>query len=78
LGTHLDAEHSGDAAEHPDLLRSDIAAFFRRTEPHNPVAFMLEKAVVWANTPLDVWLSEVVRDSSVLASIRDRVGIPGE
>lgn len=57
---------------------SDIAVFFRRTEPHNPVAFMLEKAVVWANTPLDAWLSEVVRDSTVLASIRDRVGIQGE
>ncbi|MEO8777044.1 MAG: type VI secretion system protein TssA [Rhodanobacter sp.] len=57
---------------------SEIAEFFRRTEPHNPVAFMLEKAVVWANTPLDAWLSEVVRDSTVLASIRDRLGIAGE
>jgi type VI secretion system protein ImpA len=71
---------SNSAASKEAALRaiSDIAAFFRRTEPHNPVAFMLEKAVVWANTPLDAWLSEVVRDSSVLASIRDRVGIPGE
>ncbi len=71
---------SNSAASKEAALRtiSDIAAFFRRTEPHNPVAFMLEKAVVWANTPLDEWLSEVVRDSSVLASIRDRVGIPGE
>ncbi|WP_266158731.1 type VI secretion system protein TssA [Dyella silvatica] len=54
-----------------------IAEFFRRTEPHNPVSFMLDKAVIWANTPLDVWLSEVVRDEVVLSSIRDRVGIPG-
>jgi type VI secretion-associated protein, ImpA family len=71
---------SNSAASKEAALRaiSDIAAFFRRTEPHNPVAFMLEKAVVWANTPLDAWLSEVVRDSTVLASIRDRVGIPGE
>lgn len=78
-GTALDL--SGNNAANKDAaLRaiSDIAAFFRRTEPHNPVAFMLEKAVVWANTPLDAWLSEVVRDSSVLASIRDRVGIQGE
>ncbi|WP_158879630.1 type VI secretion system protein TssA [Rhodanobacter sp. L36] len=71
---------SNSAASKDAALRaiSDIAAFFRRTEPHNPVAFMLEKAVVWANTPLDAWLNEVVRDSSVLASIRDRVGISGE
>ncbi|MFC5742991.1 type VI secretion system protein TssA [Dyella tabacisoli] len=59
------------------LALSQIAEFFRRTEPHNPVSFMLDKAVIWANTPLDVWLSEVVRDDTVLSSIRDRVGIPG-
>lgn len=72
---------AGDnAASRQAALRAlgEIAAFFRRTEPHNPVSFMLEKAVAWANTPLDAWLSEVVRDSGVLASIRDRVGIPGE
>lgn len=78
-GAMLDLS-SNSAASKEAALRaiSDIAAFFRRTEPHNPVAFMLEKAVVWANTPLDAWLSEVVRDSAVLSSIRDRVGIPGD
>ncbi len=72
---------SGNSAASKDAaLRtiSEIAVFFRRTEPHNPIAFMLEKAVIWANTPLDLWLSEVIRDDAVLASIRDRVGIPGE
>ncbi|MEO6800597.1 MAG: type VI secretion system protein TssA [Rhodanobacter sp.] len=70
----------GNAASKQAALRAitDIAAFFRRTEPHNPVAFMLEKAVAWADTPLDAWLAEVVSDSAVLASIRDRVGISGE
>jgi type VI secretion system protein ImpA len=78
-GAMLDLS-SNSAASKEAALRaiSDIAAFFRRTEPHNPVAFMLEKAVVWANTPLDAWLNEVVRDSSVLSSIRDRVGISGD
>jgi type VI secretion system protein ImpA len=71
---------SSSAARKEAALRtiSDIAAFFRRTEPHNPVAFMLDKAVAWANTPLDAWLVEVVKDSSVLSSIRDRVGIAGD
>ncbi len=69
-----------NAASKQAALRtiSDIAAFFRRTEPHNPVAFMLEKAVAWADTPLDAWLAEVISDSAVLASIRDRVGISSE
>lgn len=71
---------SNSAVSKEAALRTlgDIAAFFRRTEPHNPVAFMLDKAVLWANMPLDAWLAEVVRDGGVLASIRDRVGIPGE
>jgi len=71
---------SNSAASKEAALRtlSDIAGFFRRTEPHNPVAFMLDKAVVWANMPLDAWLAEVVRDGGVLSSIRDRVGIPPE
>lgn len=52
----------------------DIAAFFKRTEPHSPVSFMLGKAVTWADMPLDQWLAEVVRDENVLAGIRDRIG----
>jgi type VI secretion system protein ImpA len=78
-GLTLDLSGNSAASKEAALRAiSDIAVFFRRTEPHNPVAYMLEKAVAWANTPLDAWLSEVVRDSTVLASIRDRVGIPGE
>ncbi|RZA13449.1 MAG: type VI secretion system protein TssA, partial [Lysobacteraceae bacterium] len=29
----------------------EIAGFFRRTEPHSPVAYLLERAVAWANMP---------------------------
>lgn len=76
-GPALDLSQNSAASKEAALSTiRDIAAFFRRTEPHNPVAFMLEKAVVWADMPLDTWLNEVVRDSSVLSSIRDRVGIP--
>jgi len=71
---------ANSAASKEAALRTltEIAGFFRRTEPHSPVAFMLDKAIAWANTPLDAWLTEVVRDSSVLASIRDRVGLDNE
>jgi type VI secretion system protein ImpA len=78
-GAMLDLSSNSTASKEAALRTiSEIAAFFRRTEPHNPVAFMLEKAVAWANTPLDAWLNEVVRDNSVLSSIRDRVGISGD
>ncbi len=55
---------------------TDIAGFFRRTEPHSPVAYLLDRAVAWANMPLEEWLAEVVRDDSTLSSIRERVGLP--
>ncbi|MEO6798780.1 MAG: hypothetical protein ABI178_02410, partial [Rhodanobacter sp.] len=78
-GAALDLSGNSAASKQAALRAiSDIAVFFRRTEPHNPVAFMLEKAVAWANTPLDAWLAEVVSDSTVLAAIRNRVGISSE
>ena len=53
----------------------EIAQFFRRTEPHSPVPFLIERAISWADTPLDEWLVQVVTDDSVLSRIRDRTGI---
>lgn len=51
-----------------------IASYFRRTEPHSPVAFLCERAIAWADMPLDQWLAEVIRDDSLLTSIRERIG----
>jgi type VI secretion system protein ImpA len=69
---------AGDGADKAELLRTitDIAAHFKRLEPHSPVPFLLERAVAWANTPLDQWLAEVISDDSVLNGIRDRIGAP--
>ena len=61
-----------------DALKAlnDIAIFFKRSEPHSPVAYLLERAVAWADMPLEEWLKEVVQDDSVLLGIRDRIGLP--
>ncbi|MBH2011056.1 MAG: type VI secretion system protein TssA, partial [Xanthomonadaceae bacterium] len=68
----------GSLASKEAALRAlnDIAGFFRRTEPHSPVAYLLDRAVAWADMPLEQWLAEVIRDESTLASIRERVGLP--
>lgn len=68
----------GSLASKESALRAlnDIAGFFRRTEPHSPVAYLLDRAVLWANMPLEEWLAEVVRDEGTLSSIRERVGLP--
>lgn len=54
---------------------AEISAFFRRTEPQSPVPYMLDRAVAWANMPLDQWLMEVVRDEGTVSMIRDRTGM---
>lgn len=43
-----------------------VAEFFRRTEPHSPVAYLAEKAARWGEMPLHVWLKRVIKDDSVL------------
>jgi len=76
-GVALDLS-AGSLASKEAALRAlgDIAGFFRRTEPHSPVAYLLERAVYWANMPLDQFLAELIRDEGTLSSIRERVGLP--
>jgi type VI secretion system protein ImpA len=52
-----------------------VAAYFRRTEPHSPAVYLIERAVRWAQMPLDVWLHTVIRDESVLAQLHDMLGL---
>lgn len=53
---------------------NDIAEFFKRTEPHSPVAYLVQRAVKWGDMPLDVWLQEVVKDQGVLYQLRETLG----
>ncbi|MNH43305.1 hypothetical protein D3C79_1051750 [compost metagenome] len=53
----------------------EIAAFFRHSEPHSPVAYLLERAVTWADMPLDQWLTEIIDDEGMLGRIRERIGV---
>jgi type VI secretion system protein ImpA len=60
-----------------DALRrlETIADFFHRTEPHSPVAYLVERAVRWGKMPFEQWLVDVINDKSVLARIRETLGI---
>ncbi len=53
----------------------DVAAFFRATEPHSPVAYLADKAVHWGEMPLHEWLRAVVKESSVLANLEELLGV---
>lgn len=64
-------------AKKQDALRQlqEIAEFFRCNEPHSPVAYLLDRAVAWADMPLDQWLGEVIEDEGILGRIRERIGV---
>ena len=52
-----------------------VAEFFRRTEPHSPVAYLAEKAARWGELPLHAWLRSVIKDDASLARLEDLLGI---
>jgi type VI secretion system protein ImpA len=52
-----------------------VAEFFRRTEPHSPVAYLADKAAGWGEQPLHVWLRGVVKDPAVFAQLEEMLGM---
>jgi type VI secretion system protein ImpA len=52
-----------------------VAEFFRRTEPHNPVAYLADKAAAWGEQPLHVWLRGVVKDQAVFEQLEEMLGV---
>lgn len=67
----------GPISGRADALKklSEIASFFQRTEPHSPVAYLVQRAVKWGNMPLDSWLRDVIKDDGVLDQIRETLGV---
>ncbi len=55
-----------------------VAEFFRRTEPHSPVAYLADKAAHWGNMPLHVWLRSVMKDQGSLSHIEELLGMEGQ
>lgn len=51
-----------------------VADYFRRTEPHSPVAYLADKAAAWAGMPLHQWLRAVVKDPGQLAQLDELLG----
>lgn len=54
-----------------------VAEYFRRTEPHSPVAYLADKAAAWGEQPLHVWLRGVIKDESAFAHIEELLGLQG-
>lgn len=54
-----------------------VAEFFRRTEPHSPVAYLADKAARWGEMPLHVWLKRVIKDDSTLSQVEELLDVDG-
>ncbi|HJV27442.1 MAG TPA: type VI secretion system protein TssA [Aromatoleum sp.] len=53
----------------------EIAAFFRQTEPHSPVAYLADKAARWGSMSLHEWLRAVVKDDGALLHVEELLGV---
>jgi type VI secretion system protein ImpA len=71
------AEAAGPIRTRQEAVRrlTEVAVFFRRTEPQSPVAYLIERAIKWTDMPLEAWLASVIKDSTVLDFIRETLGV---
>lgn len=67
---------AGAIQNRQDAIRrlADLAEFFRKTEPHSPVSYLVQRAVNWGEMPLEAWLQDVIKDEAVLFQLRQTLG----
>jgi type VI secretion system protein ImpA len=72
------AVHDGPLHTRAQALRQlrDVAEFFRRTEPHSPVAYLADKAANWGEMTLHDWLRAVMKSGTTLEQIEELLGVP--
>lgn len=60
------AAAAGPVKNREDAFRklSEISEFFRKTEPHSPISYMLQRTVKWGSMSLDDLIRELIPDSS--------------
>ncbi|MBL8695627.1 MAG: type VI secretion system protein TssA [Planctomycetes bacterium] len=61
-------------AEAVQRLR-EIAAYFRATEPHSPISYLLERAIRWADMPFEILMRDIMDNQDALSTIDRLLGI---
>lgn len=71
---------SGPVKNRADAFRqlSEISAFFRKTEPHSPISYILQKAVKWGDMSLAELVQELIPDNSSREYFGSLTGIKTE
>ena len=52
-----------------------VAEFFRKSEPHSPVSYIVQRAISWGGMDLNDWLNEMIKDETTLSQLRETLGI---
>ncbi len=76
IGGKSKGDSTGAINSRSDALKrlSQLAVYFKKTEPHSPVSYLVDRAVKWGNMPLDSWLQDVIKDENILGQIRQTLG----
>jgi type VI secretion system protein ImpA len=53
----------------------EVAQYLRRTEPHSPVAVLIDRAIRWGDMNFEKLFEDVVKDESVRDQVREVLGI---
>jgi type VI secretion system protein ImpA len=71
------AVSGGPLGSRADALRhlAEVAQYFQRTEPHSPVAYLVQRAIKWGQMPLEIWLEDVIKDGAVLGHLKETLGL---
>lgn len=56
-----------------DMLNG-VAQYFKGSEPHSPVPYLVERAIRWGRMPLEEWLRDVIREEHIVDGIRETLG----
>lgn len=70
------AGRTGAIQNRQDVLKrlSEVSEYFRKSEPHSPVSYLVNRAVKWGDMPLESWLQDVIKDESVIFQLRETLG----
>lgn len=53
----------------------EVADFLRRTEPHSPVSYLVQRAIKWGDMSLENVISELVKNNDVRKQIMETLGV---
>lgn len=74
------ARQTGPISSREDAFKQlkEISAFFRKTEPHSPISYVIERAVVWGDMSLENLVKELIPDSTARYTFSSLTGVKSD